>query len=143
MVAAPAYLAKRAAPRVSADLAEHACIVYSSVQGNDVWTFQGPEGPVESPQISAPLRSNNLSVVLAAARAGMGLAILPHYVAAPALAAGALQTVMDDHELPSQRIQAVTPSPRLAPRKVSLLVAFLRKRLSGAWWLRAEEPRGD
>ena len=143
MVAAPAYLAKRAAPRAAADLAEHACIVYSSVQGNDVWRFQGPGGPVESPQLNTPLRSNNLSVVLAAARAGMGLAILPHYVAAPALAAGALQTVMDDHELPSQRIQAVTPSPRLAPRKVTLFVAFLRKRFSGAWWLRAGEPRGD
>ena len=143
MVAAPAYLDRRAAPRVAADLASHACIVYSSVQGNDVWRFQSPQGAVESPQLSTPLRSNNLSVVLAAARSGMGLAILPHYVAAPALAAGALQSIMDDHELPSQRIQAVTPSPRLAPHKVSLFVAFLRKRFSGAWWLRAGDPRGD
>ena len=83
MVAAPEYLAKRGAPREVADLADHACIVYSSVQGNDVWRFLGPEGPYESAQLNAPLRSNNLSVVLAAARAGMGLAILPHYVAAP------------------------------------------------------------
>ena len=89
MVAAPEYLAQRGAPREVADLADHACIVYSSVQGNDVWRFLGPEGPYESAQLNAPLRSNNLSVVLAAARAGMGLAILPHYVAAPALAAGA------------------------------------------------------
>ena len=112
------------------------------MQGNDVWRFLGPEGPYESAQLNTPLRSNNLSVVLAAARAGLGLAILPHYVAAPALATGDLQTVMDDHELPSQRIQAVTPSPRLAPRKVALFVAFLRKRFAGAWWLNAVEPYG-
>lgn len=142
MVAAPAYLASRDAPRAVADLAGHDCIVYSSVQGNDVWRFLGPEGPYESAQLNAPLRSNNLSVVLASARAGLGLAILPHYVAAPALAAGALRTVMDDHELPSQRIQAVTPSPRLAPRKVTLFVDFLRRRFSGAWWLRVGEPPG-
>ena len=49
---------------------------------------------------------------------------------------------MDDHELPSQRIQAVTPSPRLAPRKVALFIAFLRKRFAGAWWLNAVEPYG-
>ena len=128
MVAAPAYLARRGEPRAAADLAEHACIVYSSVQGNDVWRFRVPRAPRERAAQRA-LRSNNLCVVLAAARAGMGLAILPHYVAAPALAAGALRTVMDDHELPSQRIQAVTPSPRFAPRKVTLFVAFLRKAL--------------
>ena len=142
MVAAPDYIAQRGEPREVADLAGHACIVYSSVQGNDVWRFLGPEGPYESAQLNAPLRSNNLSVVLAAARAGLGLAILPHYVAAPALATGALRAVMSKHELPSQRIQAVTPSPRLAPRKVQLFVAFLKKRFAGAWWLNADPPFG-
>ncbi len=135
MVAAPAYLDKRGAPQAVAELADHACIVYSSVQGADVWRFLGPEGPYESAQLNAPLRSNDLSLVLAAARAGMGLAILPHYVAASALGDGALRVVMRDHPLPSQRIQAVTPSPRLVPRKVSLFVAFLRQRFAGEWWL--------
>ena len=133
MVAAPAYLDQRGAPQAVAELADHACIVYSSVQGNDVWRFLGPEGPYESAQLSAPLRSNNLSVVLAAARAGMGLAILPHYVAASALAEGALQVVMRDHPLPSQRIQAVTPSPRLvAAQSVAvrrLLAQAFRRRV--------------
>jgi DNA-binding transcriptional LysR family regulator len=140
MVAAPSYLAARGAPRAVADLAAHDCIVYSSVQGNDVWRFLGPEGPHETAQLETPLRSNNLSVILAAALAGRGLAILPHYVAARALARGGLRTIMDDHELPSQRIQAVTPSPRLAPRKVTLFVAYLRKRFSGSWWLEVGEP---
>ncbi len=142
MVASPAYLKRRGAPQAVADLAAHDCIVYSSVQGNDVWRFLGREGPYESAQLNAPLRSNNLSVVLASARAGLGLAILPHYVAAPALASGALKTLMSEHELPSQRIQAVTPSPRMAPRKVTLFVAFLRKRFSGSWWLKVAEPTG-
>ncbi len=142
MVAAPAYLATRGAPRDVVDLAAHDCIVYSSVQGNDVWRFLGPEGPHASAQLNARLRSNNLSVVLATAAAGRGLAIVPYYVAAPALARGALRRVMEDHELPSQRIQAVTPSPRLAPRKVTLFVAFLRQRFAGDWWLGLGETAG-
>jgi hypothetical protein len=34
----------------------------------------------------------------------------------------------------------VTPSPRLAPRKVSLFVAFLRKLFAGEWWLAVGAP---
>ena len=44
MVGAPAYLAARGAPRVPADLAQHDCLIYSSVQGDDRWHFTGPSG---------------------------------------------------------------------------------------------------
>jgi DNA-binding transcriptional LysR family regulator len=138
MVGGPAYLRKRGAPRTIDDLRNHSCIVYSSVQGNDVWRLSGPGGALEAVQLNARLRSNNLSVVLSAARAQMGVAILPHYVAAQSLAEGALQAVMTDRILPSQEIHAVTPSPRLIPRKVSLFIDFLRARFAGEWWLRAE-----
>lgn len=137
MVAAPQYLAARGAPRVTADLAQHACLVYSSVQGDDRWSFTGPGGEDLSVPVKGPLRSNNLSAVLAAARAGMGLAVLPWYVARESLADGAVLPVLADHTLPAQEVHAVFPSPKQVPSKVTSFIAFLQESLQGEWWKRA------
>lgn len=134
MVAAPAYLAAHGAPRTPADLPRHACLVYSSVQGDDRWTFTGPGGDEVSAPVKGPLRSNNLSAVLAATRAGMGLAVLPRYVARESLADGAVQPVMADHTLPAQEIHAVFPSPKQVPSKVTSFIAFLQEALQREWW---------
>ena len=40
----PAYLARAGTPGTPADLARHACLVYSSVQGDDRWQFTGIDG---------------------------------------------------------------------------------------------------
>ena len=88
LAAAPSYLREHGPPRVPADLARHACLVYSSVQGDDRWSFTGPSDDELSVPVKGPLRSNNLSTVLAACRAGMGLAVLPWYVARESVADG-------------------------------------------------------
>ena len=134
MVAAPSYLKQHAAPVAPADLAAHACVIYSSVQGDARWTFSTPQGEQVSIPVSGPLRSNNLSAVLAAARAGMGLALLPWYVARESVADASLQALLTDHTLPAQDVHAVFPSPRLVPAKVSSLIAFLQESLAGEWW---------
>ncbi len=137
MVAAPSYLAARGVPREPAELAGHACLVYSSVQGDDRWSFAAPGGDEVSVAVKGPLRSNNLSAVLAAARAGMGLAVLPWYVARESLDAGAVRQVLADHLLPAQELHAVFPSPRQVPSKVTSFIAFLQDALHGDWWRRA------
>lgn len=134
MVAAPVYLRTRGVPRNATDLAAHACLVYSSVQGDDRWTLTTPTGNVLSVPVRGPLRSNNLSAVLAAARAGMGLAVLPWYVAGESVADGAVQPVLTDHGLPAQEVHAVFPSPKLVPLKVTSFIAFLQQALEGEWW---------
>lgn len=135
--AAPSYLAERGTPRVPADLAQHACLVYSSVQGDDRWQFSGPSGEEQSAPVAGPLRSNNLSAVLAACRAGMGLAVLPWYVARESIADGTIVPVLQDHSLPSQELHAVFPSPKLVPGKVLGFIDYLKHQLEGEWWKRA------
>jgi DNA-binding transcriptional LysR family regulator len=134
MVAAPSYLRSRATPRTPKDLAKHACLVYSSVQGDDRWSFTAPTGEEISAPVKGPLRSNNLSTVLAAARAGMGLAVLPWYVARESVAERVVQPVMADYVLPAQEMHAVFPSPKLVPSKVTTFIAFLQESLAGEWW---------
>jgi DNA-binding transcriptional LysR family regulator len=137
MVAAPAYLRQRGAPRSAAELPKHACLVYSSVQGDDRWTLTTPAGDETSVPVRGPLRSNNLSVVLAAARDGLGLAVLPWYVARESVAEGVVQPVLTDHGLPAQEVHAVFPSPRMVPTKVSAFVSWLQEQFGDRWWERS------
>ncbi len=119
------------------DLGAHACVVYSSVQGDDCWSLRTAAGDIVSVPVKGPLRSNNLSAVLSAARAGMGLAVLPWYVARSSLADGAVRAVLADHRLPEQEMHAVFPSPKLVPLKVTSFSGFLQQALAGDWWRQA------
>jgi DNA-binding transcriptional LysR family regulator len=137
LVASPAYLAAHGTPRKPADLARHAALVYSSVQGDERWHFTGADGQAVSVPVKGPLRSNNLSVVLAAARAGQGVAVLPWYVAHESVKTGAVQPLLDRWALPSQEIHAVFPSPKLLPSKVRSLCDFLAPSFGERWWVGA------
>ena len=44
MVASPAYLRKHGTPRKPADLSSHETLIYTSVQGSDVWRVVSPRG---------------------------------------------------------------------------------------------------
>jgi DNA-binding transcriptional LysR family regulator len=134
VVASPAYLAQRGAPQRPADLARHDALVYSTVQGDARWVFTGPDAREHPTTVRGPLRSNNLSALLAAARGGMGVAALPWYVAHESVKAGAVQPVLTEWNLPSQEIHAVYPSPRRIPAKVSGFIDWLQGQIGESWW---------
>ena len=140
MVASPHYLRKAGTPRRPQDLSGHETLIYSSVQGNDVWRVLGPRGEAVTVPVTARLRSNNLSAVLAAARSHMGIAALPWYVAADSLQSGAVVEVLKGHSLPEQEIHAVYPSPKLVPQKVQAFIAFLQGRFGPRWWEHLPKP---
>ena len=147
LVAAPAYIAEHGAPDAPADVARHPCLIYSSVQGDERWQFaaRSGTGPVAAAHevtvaVRGPLRSNNLSVVLAAVQAGMGLAILPRYVAHRATVEGRVVELLTEHALPAQEMHAVFPSPKLVPSKVTSFIAHLQASFTANWW--ASGPTG-
>jgi DNA-binding transcriptional LysR family regulator len=144
LVASADYLAARGAPLQPADLATHDALVYSTVQGDARWQFSGTsvskkvvrqKSQVQTVVVKGPLRSNNLSALLAAARGGLGVAALPSYVAFESVRSGAVQVLLPDWALPVQEIHAVFPSPRLVPTKVSGFVAWLQAELGENWWM--------
>jgi DNA-binding transcriptional LysR family regulator len=135
MVAAPGYLKKHGTPRRAQDLSAHVALIYSSVVGDEFWRMHTPKGDAVTVPVSGRFRSNNLSAVLAAARDGLGIALMPRYVASESLASGKVLEVLGDHKLPEQEIHAVFPSPKLVPGKVSGFVAFLQGRFAEGWWV--------
>jgi DNA-binding transcriptional LysR family regulator len=146
LVASAAYLKRRSSPATPDALATHEALIYSSVQGDERWHFAGADGKTVQVPVKGPLRSNNLSALLAAARAGLGLAALPWYVAHDSVRDGVLQPLLTDWTLPSQEIHAVYTSPRLVPTKVLGFIDFLQHRFDGDWWATpspAPGHRGD
>jgi DNA-binding transcriptional LysR family regulator len=134
LVASSEYLKRRGTPAAPDELRDHDALIYSSVQGDERWQFAGADGKSLQVPVRGPLRSNNLSALLAAARAGFGLAALPWYVAHDAVRDGALRPLLPRWTLPAQEIHAVYSSPRLVPTKVLGFVDFLQHRFEGEWW---------
>jgi DNA-binding transcriptional LysR family regulator len=134
LVAAPQYLKKHKVPKRPSDLSGHTALIYSSVQGDDIWRLFSPNGEPVTVPVTGKLRSNNLSAVLAAARYGLGIAALPRYVAGDSLASGHVVEVLREYSLPEQEIHAVFPSPKLVPGKVQAFVAFLQGKFGARWW---------
>ena len=133
-VASPGYLRSRGTPADPKALKDHDALVYSTVQGDARWHFAGPRGQPLSVPVRGPLRSNNLSALLAAARDGFGIAALPRYVANESLARGTVVPVLERWTLPSQEIHAVYPSPRMVPAKVMEFVEWLQAQFAADGW---------
>ena len=139
-VASAAYLKAHGTPKVPDELRHHAALIYSTVQGDARWSYSRSQksGLTQRREVAVrgPLRSNNLSALLTAARGGLGIAVLPHYVAHDSIRQGTVQVVLKDWLLPEQEIHAVYPSPRLVPTKVQIFVSWLQGQFGEGWWAR-------
>ena len=133
-VASRDYLNKRGKPLEPASLAGHDVLIYSTVQGDARWHCTGAQQRTVSVPVKGPLRSNNLSALLLAARSNMGVAALPAYMANESLRTQVLVPLLAGWSLPSQEIHAVFPSPRLVPAKVNDFIGWLQGRFGASWW---------
>lgn len=134
LVASPQYLQRRGTPAAPEELAQHEALVYTTVQDDARWQFTGPKGKSVQVPVKGCLRSNNLSTLLVGVRKGMGVAILPRYVAHKSLQDGTILPLLPDWSLPEQEIHAVYPSPQLVPAKVTRFVGWLEGRFGSSWW---------
>lgn len=134
LVASGDYLVQRGTPAEPADLACHDALIYSTAQGDARWHLGNGSGAALTVPVAGPLRSNNLSALLAAARGGMGIAALPTYVAHGSLEGGAVVPVLPGWTLPPQEIHAVYPSPRMVPAKVVSFIEWLQQQMGERWW---------
>jgi DNA-binding transcriptional LysR family regulator len=133
-VASPSYVAHQGMPAMPQALATHDCLVYSSVPGDQRWHYRAADDSELAVTVSGPLRTNDIDSILAGALAGMGIAILPAYLARPAIAREALVPLLPDYTLPAQQMHAVYPSPRLVPTKVQAWISFMQTQLGDPHW---------
>lgn len=138
VVGSPDYLARAGRPQHPGDLASHAILLYSG----EAWRFRAGSG-WETPRVNPVLRTNSGEMLRAAAEAGLGLCLLPSFIAAPGLESGALEPVLLEHEPAEGALHAVMPPGRSATARVRALVDFLAARFGPepSWdpcWLHRE-----
>jgi len=122
LCASPAYLAERGIPRHPRDLVKHDTLNFQPT--GEVWTFFSSKGPI-TVDIRPRMNANDSQVLLTAAKADNGIALLSNYVALPALRSGELVSVLDAFALPEIWVKALIPENRIQVTRVRSLVDFL------------------
>jgi DNA-binding transcriptional LysR family regulator len=135
VIASPVYLEEHGLPKRPADLAGHRILVYN----NEQWRFE-VNGRWETVRVSPRLRTNNGEMLRAAAQAGLGICMLPSFIAAPAIEDGSVEVILRDFRLEEGALHAVMPPGRATTARVRALVDFLVARFGPepAWdpcWL--------
>ena len=120
VIASPAYLARRGRPEKPADLTDHDILIYAHEQ----WRFR-IGNRWETPRLTPRMRSNNGEMLLAAAEAGLGLCLLPSFIAAPAFQRESVEALLLDFPVEEGALHAVMPPGRATTARVRALVDFL------------------
>lgn len=125
LVASAGYLREHGSPRTAAELEAHRGIFYTN-RGVADWRFIGPQG-VSIVRAKIGLRVNNGDMIRDAAVAGVGIALLPTFIAGPAIKDGSL-TVIDVGMKPEEEfIYIAHPEGRRPSAKLRALADHLRK----------------
>lgn len=124
--AAPSYLARAGVPETPDDLLEHNCLRYGLVSVAADWTFRGADGAFSVP-VHGNFETTDGSVLLGAALAGLGIAMIPTFVAGPHIAADRLRVVLDSFAHTKLTLYAMFADRRNLPIRTRALVDFLVK----------------
>jgi DNA-binding transcriptional LysR family regulator len=124
---APAYFEHHAVPQAPADLARHRIIGPTGAWASSEWHF-GPDGRT-SVTVHPQLFCNTNEAAIAAAEQGWGLTRVLSYQVEPALAAGRLVTILDDHMEKPLPIHVIHAEGRRAAAKVRSFVDLAVDRL--------------
>lgn len=137
LVASPAYLARRKAPVVPADLAAHDCIVVGNEPRTSTWPLGGDRVAVKG-----PLTVNDLEVARDAALAGLGIARVPSFLVGAELGDGRLVRVLASVPHDNTGIFAVYPTRKHLSTAVRSFVDFTVQAFAeDPPWLLPDDPR--
>jgi len=124
LVASPAYLKRHGTPANVQQLQDHRGIFYTN-RGVADWRFESPEGAVIV-RAKAALRLNNGDVMHDAVVAGLGLGLMPSFIAGESLRQGLLQAIDIGLEASQEWLYVAHPEGRRASAKLRALVEWLR-----------------
>ena len=127
VVGSPDYVARHRKPRTPADLKSHRCIRSRMPSGTIYqWEFER-HGEAVRIDGQSGLTLDDAGLMLAAARAGVGLTYLTEWNVAADLAAGTLVRVLEDWTPPLEGLCLYYPSRRHAPAGLRALVEMIRE----------------
>ncbi|MFT4185333.1 MAG: LysR family transcriptional regulator [Rhizobium sp.] len=125
LVASPDYLRRNGTPASLSELENHRGIFYTN-RGVADWRFEGPEGAVLV-RGKLALGINNGDVSRDAAIAGLGIALLPAFIAGPSVNEGLLVEIDVGYRPEAEFVFMAHPEGRNPSAKLRAIADHLRK----------------
>ena len=123
-VAAPSFLERHGRPAAPAELRDLPCIVDTNRRTPNQWRYRARDGePISVTIGKARVRVNSPVMALRAARAGLGVALVPDFVAD--CARGEVEELLAPYARDDASIQALYPHRRHQTQRVRLLLDYL------------------
>lgn len=122
---APQLIERYGRPAQPQDLARMPCVIDTNGRWLSNWPFVNEQGEPFTVAVTGRLEVNSPQSVRAAAVSGLGFALLPDFIARPALDDGSLVSVLDAYIPRGGGVFAVYPHRRYLPAKVRVFVDFL------------------
>ncbi|MCF5370927.1 substrate binding domain-containing protein, partial [Pseudomonas sp. PA-4-8C] len=138
LVATHDYLQRHGKPREPGELSAHNCLFYPRGTDQPAWTFERGSHPIErlTVPIAGSFATNNSEALRDAALNHLGIALLPDFSAQTALNAGKVVQVLKDWTLKgafADEIYLIRPYSPHVPKSVTVLVEYLKEKLSGGF----------
>jgi DNA-binding transcriptional LysR family regulator len=128
-VATPEYLARRGIPRTPQDLAAHRCINVRLMTRGGLYAWElERDGRQLNVRVEGQFVSNDVRMVVRAAKSGLGLAFVPDSYVVEELRSGELDRVLEDWCPPFPGYHLYYPSRREPTSAFALLIEALRHR---------------
>ncbi|MCA1410962.1 LysR family transcriptional regulator [Bradyrhizobium sp. NBAIM20] len=124
--ASPDYLANSQEIRHPRDLINHACL--SFIPTGNSWVFEGRQGQITI-EVTPRLSSNDAQILVDAAAAGRGIALISYYMARDLIRTGALVPILQEFPVPPLWIKAVAPDRRVNVSAVQALISRFQEAL--------------
>ena len=132
--ATPEYWRRHGKPETPHDLVRHNCLVYSYLNVQNEWCFTGHGEDIRVP-ISGNLRVNNENALWQAALGGLGVVLLPTFIAGEDLQSGALEAALSEYAVPATSLYAVyLPNRHLSPKVRALIDFFVERFAPQPYW---------
>lgn len=128
VIASPDYLSRNGTPQTADDLGSHQWLGYGRLGAGSAIHLSRDSERVRVPT-AGPMSSDSGELLAMMAEAGMGITLLPQFIAAEAVAAGRLVRVLADWSAPPIAVHALHASSRLVPMKTRAFIEFLQENL--------------
>ena len=125
LCASPSYVRARGMPSRPSDVAAHECVILQTPAfPANRWSLGGPNGR-ETIEVGGSVHVNNAESLMVAVREGLGIGMLPLYVAIDALLHGTLVRVLPNYIMEDMNIYALYPSRRFVDAKIRTWIELL------------------
>ena len=126
LFASPGYLSERPSVSDLHDLHEHQLLYFGSAR-RAIWEFATSKGKLTRFEFPPFLNSNSGLFLLDAVRSGLGIARLPHFIAAGAEASGEVVRVLPEVCIPKWGIYLAHAEDRRLNRRMRLFADEMKK----------------